>query len=173
VLLANAWHHRTDALTSVVALVAIAGGQIYPFLDPVGGCLVSALIVRVGYQSGRSACQEIVDRGLDTAVLTDVKAGAEKGLQQGLKELIPSDILATECSADGGVVVGSVKGTKSGAYYIVDVEIEAPGNMTVNTFEALKDSVKEGVKHDVKNVKIVRVFIKTRVHGINGKDKHS
>lgn len=59
-------------------------------------------------------------------------------------------------------MVGSVKGTKSGAYYIVDVEIEGPGDMTVNTFEGVKEDVVHEVMEDVKNVKIVRVFVKSK-----------
>ena len=138
-------------MTSIVALVAIAGGQIYPFLDPVGGCLVSLLIIKVGYQSGKAACQEIVDKGLDSERLDSVRTGAETGLHQGLKE-----------SGEKGIAVGAVRGTKSGAYYIVDVEIEGPGNMTLNSFENLKAEIVEGVKDKAKNVKIVRVFIKTK-----------
>jgi divalent metal cation (Fe/Co/Zn/Cd) transporter len=143
-----------------VALLAIAGGQIYPFMDPVGGCLVSLLIIRVGFQSGRAACQEIVDRGLEPEVLDLVKEGAQRGLVQGLKESLNTD--------RQGIILGSIKGTKSGAYYIVDVEIEGPGNMTLDSFERLKGGVVESVKEDVKGVKIVRVFAKTRKAQTNG-----
>lgn len=140
-------------MTSLVALLAIAGGQIYPFLDPVGGCLVSLLIIKVGYQSGRAACQEIVDRGLDPEVLDSVRVGAQKGLELAVKRSL---------GATSEVVVGSVKGTKSGAYYIVDVEIEGPGDMTVDTFEGIKEDIVHNVMEDVKNVKIVRVFVKSK-----------
>lgn len=160
--MANAWHHRTDALTSIVALVAIAGGQIYPFLDPVGGCLVSLLIIKVGYQSGKAACQEIVDRGLDAEVLGEVKEGAEKGLVQGLKMLAGTK--------DGEKVqVGEVTGTKSGAYYIVDVEVVGNGGLSWDTFEIVRDAVEEGVKEEVPSVKIARVVLKTRKQGVHGK----
>lgn len=140
-------------MTSLVALVAIAGGQIYPFLDPVGGCLVSLLIIRVGYQSGKAACQEIVDRGLDPEVLDAVKEGAEHGLEQGLKETMLSG---------KALNVESVKGTKSGAYYIVDVELEGSGDMRLDAFDIVKSNVVESVKKEVKSAKIVRVFIRTR-----------
>jgi divalent metal cation (Fe/Co/Zn/Cd) transporter len=141
-------------LTSLVALVAIAGGQIYPFLDPVGGCLVSLLIIRVGYQSGLVACQEIVDRGLDSDVLDSVREGAERGLLQGLKE--------TTNSKQGTMNIGNITGTKSGAYYICDVEVEGPGELTLETFEGIREAVVHGVKEEVGSAKIVRVSIKTR-----------
>jgi divalent metal cation (Fe/Co/Zn/Cd) transporter len=146
----------------LVALVAIAGGQIYPFLDPVGGCLVSLLIIRVGYQSGRVACQEIVDRGLDSDVLDSVREGAEKGLLQGLKE--------TANENQKIMTIGNVNGTKSGAYYICDVEVEAPEDLTLKAFEGIRDAVVDGVKEEVGSAKIVRVSIKTRKEEHNGKD---
>jgi divalent metal cation (Fe/Co/Zn/Cd) transporter len=65
-------------------------------------------------------------------------------------------------AGEEGVRVAGVAGTKSGAYYIVDVELEGPGEMTVATFERVREGVVEGVKGDVKGVKIVRVFVKTR-----------
>jgi len=105
----------------------------------------------VGYQSGQAACQEIVDRGLEPEILDSVKQGAEKGLVQSLKE-----------SGEKGLTIGGVKGTKSGAYYIVDVEVEGPGNFTLRGFEAIRCGVEEGVKEEVKGVKIVRLSIRTR-----------
>ena len=45
-LLANAWHHRSDAISSVAALVGIAGAQWgIPMMDPIAGVLVAGLIV--------------------------------------------------------------------------------------------------------------------------------
>jgi len=135
----------------------------------VGGCLVSLLIIKVGFQSGKAACQEIVDRGLEPDVLNLVREGAEMGLLQGQKPAPGGDM---GLSDDGGVGPGGglgsaagrvsdVRGTKSGAYYIVDVEVEVPGGTTVETFEGIKDEVSAGVMSSVKNVKIVRVFVKS------------
>jgi len=142
-------------LTSLVALVAIAGGQIYPFLDPVGGCLVSLLIIRVGYQSGKAACQEIVDRGVDQEITDMVKEAALKALDE----------------KDEGVKITNVRGTKSGTYYIVDVEVECDGNTTIDEFEGIKSKVIDGVKKNAKNVKIVRVFVKPAEEGKKGNEE--
>ncbi|KAE9030335.1 hypothetical protein PR002_g9907 [Phytophthora rubi] len=49
VLIANAWHHRTDAISSVVALGGIVGSMFgVPLLDPVAGMAVAAMIVKTG-----------------------------------------------------------------------------------------------------------------------------
>ena len=141
----------------------------------------------MGYQSGKAACQEIVDRGLEPEVLDSVKEGAERGLMQwrkpGGRELRSSaatgmakgvsagieDSGSGETSGSGaiasggieGITVSDVRGTKSGAYYIVDVEVSVPGEMTVDTFHGIKKEVTEGVMEEVKSAKIVRVFVKS------------
>ena len=126
-----------------------------------GGCLVSLLIIKVGFQSGKAACQEIVDRGLEPEVLNLVREGAEMGLLQGQKPVSGGDVGLGSALQGGKGRVSDVRGTKSGAYYIVDVEVEVPGGTTVETFEGIKDEVTAGVMSSVKNVKIVRVFVKS------------
>ena len=64
--------------------------------------------------------------------------------------------------------MGSVKGTKSGAYYIVDVEVEGSGEVRLETFEKVGEEVKGGVRREVKGAKIVRVHFKTRKDGTDG-----
>ncbi|GAA94818.1 uncharacterized protein L969DRAFT_97219 [Mixia osmundae IAM 14324] len=74
VLMANAIHHRVDAYTSGVALVAIGGSALgYPLLDPLGGLLVSALILRQGAGVGLAALKELVDRSDDPSFTTKLE----------------------------------------------------------------------------------------------------
>lgn len=65
VLVANAWHHRVDSLTALVAVLTVAGGNLFNivWLDAVGGLCVSALIVKAGWGSFKSAILELIDRG--------------------------------------------------------------------------------------------------------------
>lgn len=66
VLLANAFHHRSDAFGSLVAVGAIAGSWAgYPMLDPLGGLLVSGMILKQGAQVGMTALKELVDQVTD------------------------------------------------------------------------------------------------------------
>lgn len=51
VLIANAWHHRTDAVSSVVALLAIVGSMSgAPMLDPIAGLMVAGMVSLTGVQ---------------------------------------------------------------------------------------------------------------------------
>lgn len=65
VLVANAWHHRVDSLTSMVALVTITGSYLFnvAWLDSIGGAAVSFLIIRTGWATFKTAWFELVDRG--------------------------------------------------------------------------------------------------------------
>ncbi|KAI8067902.1 cation efflux protein [Gongronella butleri] len=73
VLIANAWHHRSDALSSVIALVAIGGSYAgLPILDPLGGVFVSGLIVKSGYDIMASSLRELLDKGAPQEELDQV-----------------------------------------------------------------------------------------------------
>lgn len=63
VLVANAWHHRVDSLVSMVAVVTIGAGQLWSvsWLDPLGGLIVSGMIVRAGWGTTKQACYELAD----------------------------------------------------------------------------------------------------------------
>lgn len=71
---ANAWHHRSDALSSVAALVAIAGamgGLVW--LDAVGAILIAAMLAAIGLRYGWQSFRELVDTGLDAERLEVVR----------------------------------------------------------------------------------------------------
>jgi divalent metal cation (Fe/Co/Zn/Cd) transporter len=50
---ANAWHHRSDAISSVVALLGVGGSILgVPYLDPLAGLVVSGMILKAGVHTG-------------------------------------------------------------------------------------------------------------------------
>lgn len=65
VLVANAWHHRVDSLTSLVALITVTGGIMFniAWLDSIGGLCVSVLIIKAGWGTFKTSWYELVDRG--------------------------------------------------------------------------------------------------------------
>ncbi|MFP4499365.1 MAG: cation diffusion facilitator family transporter [Candidatus Hydrogenedentota bacterium] len=65
-LAANAWHHRTDALSSVPVALAVLGTQIQPawiFLDQIGAILVALMILQATWHIVRPALDTLIDRG--------------------------------------------------------------------------------------------------------------
>ncbi len=65
-LKANAWHHRSDALSSVVVLVGIFGSlNGYPYLDGVAAIIVGLMVMAIAWELGSNATKELVDTSID------------------------------------------------------------------------------------------------------------
>ncbi|KAL3230504.1 Mitochondrial metal transporter 2 [Nakaseomyces bracarensis] len=66
VLMANAWHHRVDSLTSLVAFVTITAGHMFNIqsLDTVGGLIVAIMIMKAGIHGMSMSVKELVDEAL-------------------------------------------------------------------------------------------------------------
>jgi len=72
-LLANAWHHRTDTVSSVVVLVGVGGAIAgFPYLDGVAAIAVGLMIGHVGWELGWPALQELVDEGMGEAEVSEI-----------------------------------------------------------------------------------------------------
>jgi len=81
VLVANAWHHRSDALSSVVALVGIAGACLgFPMLDPLAGLGVAAMVATTGVHVGWDSIQQLTDGVDEKAVVRSAALALEVGL---------------------------------------------------------------------------------------------
>lgn len=62
VLIANAWHHRSDALSSVVAIIGVGGALLgFPLLDPLAGILVGLMVAWMGTRIGLEALAQLTD----------------------------------------------------------------------------------------------------------------
>ena len=76
-LLADAWHHRSDVLLSSAVFLSIAGARAgFPFLEAVVTLLVSVLIIRLGFTFCRRGLGELVDTAPEEALLEKIKAAA-------------------------------------------------------------------------------------------------
>ncbi|KAK7207364.1 cation efflux family-domain-containing protein [Myxozyma melibiosi] len=156
VLAANAWHHRVDCLTSIVAILAITGSHFLhlDWLDPVGGVLVSGAILQAGLISGRQALLELADHGLPEEKLDQIKQAAERVAS------------AASFTSESPVTVQvlDVRGTKSGPVLssTVDVRISGANGASVSLIEAnrIAKDIKAAVAQDVMGIRsvVVRTF---------------
>jgi cation diffusion facilitator family transporter len=65
-LVANAWHARSDAASSLVVSVGIVGNLAgYPILDPIAALIVSFMVIRMGWSFGWDALHDLMDRAVD------------------------------------------------------------------------------------------------------------
>jgi len=80
-LVANAWHHRSDALSSVPAVLAVGGAMVLPawgFLDQVGAVAVCLLIIQVAFKIVRPALGQLIDAGLPPADCAAILEAAQQ-----------------------------------------------------------------------------------------------
>jgi cation diffusion facilitator family transporter len=123
-LVANAWHHRSDAFSSVPVLVAVAAARINPdlaWLDHVGALVVSVFILRAGARVLWPALRELVDSGARPAKIRQIK-GLALGIE-GVRE------------------VHNVRTRYAGGQLQVDLHLLVPGDMTVCRSHAITEEV--------------------------------
>ena len=71
---ANAWHHRSDAVSSIVVLIGIGATYIgYPLLDAIAAILVALMIAKIGLDLSRQSVQELVDTALDPEMVENIR----------------------------------------------------------------------------------------------------
>src|SRR5690606_191512 len=104
-LVANAWHARSDAASSLVVGVGVIGNLAgYPILDPIAAMIVGGLIGKMGWQFGWNALHDLMDRAVDVAEMQAIQA--------------------TLVETPGVVGVHDVRTSKMGDMIIVDAHIE-------------------------------------------------
>ena len=152
VLASNAVHHRIDSLTSIVALVAIVGSHVLEnvsWLDPVGGLLVSLMVIRAGWGNTGSALLELADVGVVQEIKDSVRRTA--------LETLRVDSFWSGRVIGKLVEVRDVQGVKAGQNYLMNVELAVPGEWTVQETRQVEDAVRECVGSKVRGVRRVRV----------------
>ncbi|RDL40623.1 Uncharacterized protein BP5553_00602 [Venustampulla echinocandica] len=146
VLASNAIHHRVDSLTGIVTLFAILGANFLhdaAWLDPVGGFLISLMVIKGGWGNTVSALYELADKGIDEETKASITKAANKGLAnlgQG------SDIELRE-----------VEGVKSGQNYLVDLQLAVPSSWSVEEVGKVEESIRETVGSKVRGVRRVKI----------------
>jgi cation diffusion facilitator family transporter len=111
-LIANAWHARSDAASSLVVGVGIIGNLSgYPILDPLAALIVGFMVTRMGWGFGWDAMNDLMDRGADDDEV----------------EAIRNTLLETP-GLDG---VHDLKTRKMGDMLVVDAHIEVHAKLTV------------------------------------------
>lgn len=127
---ANAWHHRSDALSSIGTTVGIAGaillGPGWVVLDPMAAVVVSVLIMRVAWQLFKPCIDELLEHSLDS--------DTEKKIL---------DILNAEPSVSD---VHNLRTRKIGPASAVEAHVRMPDNMTVKESHEITRRLEKGLR---------------------------
>jgi len=134
-LVANAWHHRSDALSSIPAALAVLVARLNPslsFVDPLGAFVVCLLILHAGVRITRPAFAELID----TAAPKEVHRAIER--------------LANEVS--GVRSAHAIRTRYTGSDLAVDLHIEVDGDLTVRDANEIAEQVQQRLLDNGPNV---------------------
>lgn len=78
-IIANAWHHRSDAASSLVVVLGLAGSLLgFLYLDSVAAIAVGLLIIKMGVNYAWNSVKELIDTGVDSETLAAIKARIQR-----------------------------------------------------------------------------------------------
>ncbi|KAL5484783.1 MMT2 [Sanghuangporus weigelae] len=161
VLLANAVHHRADAYTSLVALVAILSSSAFPAvpLDPLGGVLVAMVILRQGLGLFWGSFGELTDAG--------VRPRTRRALEAALVPLVSSS------SSGEGPLRGirDLRALRAGALLFVDLKARVAPELTVAETARLEERIADALRSVRKEIAEVRVKFVPADDDMDGSEK--
>ena len=139
-LMANAWHHRSDALSSVGALIGIAGARLgHPVMEPLASLVICVFILKAAYDIFRDAMGKMVDRAAD--------ADTEKKL---------SDCVLTHPEVLG---IDRLQTREFGSRIYVDLEIRLNGALSLYEAHAIAERVHDHIEREFPSVKHIMVHV--------------
>jgi cation diffusion facilitator family transporter len=126
---ADAWHHRSDAITSLAAFigisVALLGGPGWESADDVAAVLASGIILYNGIQVLRPAVDELMDRAPDSALLHRIAGAAT--------------------AVPGVLAIEKLRGHKHGRHYFLEIHVQADPGLTLRDAHLLGHQVKAAI----------------------------
>lgn len=139
-LLADAWHHRSDAFSSVGALVGIGGARMgYPVMDSVASLVIFFFILKAAFDIFKDAMDKMVDHACDEETEVEIRTCV---MEQ--EEVLGIDMLQTR-----------IFGNK----IYVDVEIQVNGEYTLKEAHKIAEDVHERIEQSFPKVKHIMVHV--------------
>lgn len=139
-LTADAWHHRSDAMSSVGALIGIGGARLgWPILDPLASVVISLMIMKTAYDIARDAADRLTDKSCDSET-----------------EARMQTIIAEQ---EGVLGVGDLKTRLFGARIFVDATIICDGSTSLYQAHATAELVHKAIEKDFPTVKHCNVHV--------------
>ena len=145
-LKAEAWHHRSDALSSVGALIGIGGARLGArVLEPVASIVICLFILKVAIDIFREAIDKMVDHACDAETEKAIRACAER--------------------QEGVVKVDFIRTREFGRKMYVDIEISADGDLTLREAHGIAQRVHDSVEGEFPDVKHIMVHVNPAENG--------
>lgn len=139
-MMADAWHHRSDALSSIGSLVGIGGALLgYPICDPIASIVICLFIIKAAYDVFMDAVNRLVDHSCSDEEIEEIE------------KII--------FSVEGVKAIDDLRTRRFGSRTYVDVEIAADKNLDFMTAHKIAENVHERIELDFKDVKHCMVHV--------------
>ena len=139
-LMADAWHHRSDAMSSIGAFVGIFGARMgFPILDPLASVVICLLIVKASVDIFRDAIDKMVDHSCDETT------------EEQMRETI--------LKVDGVQRIDLLQTRLFGSKMYVDIEIAADGAQTLDAAHDIAERVHHAIEETFAEVKHCMVHV--------------
>lgn len=139
-LMADAWHHRSDALSSVGSFIGILGAKLgLPICDPIASVVICVFILKAAVDIFKEAVDKIVDKSCDGETVEKM-----------------SDVVM---KVDGVKGIDLIKTRLFGDKIYVDVEISADGTLTLEQAHAIAQNVHDKIEETFADVKHCMVHV--------------
>jgi cation diffusion facilitator family transporter len=139
-LRANAWHSRTDAISSIVVVIGVAGTMAgLAYLDAIAAIIVALMVAKIGWDLGYQAIQELIDTGLEPEMVEEIR---EKVLE--VKEVQSLHMLRTR---------------RMGGHALADVHIQVNPRISVSEGHQVAETVRYMMIREFEDLSDVMVHI--------------
>ena len=139
-LKADAWHHRSDALSSIAAFIGIGGALLgFKALDPIASIAVALFVAKVGFDILKDSANELMDYSIDEDQEKQIVNIAE--------------------NTDGVITLGEIRTRKHGATAYVDLTICVNKNLTVFEGHEIATKLEKRIIKEMQFVKGITVHV--------------
>lgn len=139
-MMADAWHHRSDALSSIGSLIGIIGFYLgYPIFDALASLVISLCIMKVAFDIGYDSICKMIDHSLD--------------------DEFTNQLIETVLHEDGILGIDQVKTRMFGNKIYIDLEICADGHDTLEHTHAIAHHVHDNIEDQFPEVKHCMIHV--------------
>ena len=139
-LMADAWHHRSDALSSIGALIGIGGAKLgYPVLDPIASLVICVMIAKAAIEIFVDAINKMVDESCDEETENAMRLCALR--HPGIEKV---DSLLTR---------------KFGNRIYVEMEVSVEGSLPLTAAHAIAEQVHDDIEREFPKVKHIMIHV--------------
>jgi divalent metal cation (Fe/Co/Zn/Cd) transporter len=152
VILAMARDHRADAISSVAALVGIAGARLgYIFLDPLAGFIVALFILKMGIDVFRPSLRELMDTSLPEDFIEEIKK--------------------VTLSVEGVREIDDVKTRRIGWRNSIDMSVQIAADLSIEEGHQISDKIEKLLLQKLKNIGNIMIHINPGIEGREEKNR--